>query len=122
MKDVPPEMQNGELPTCPFSAHYERLLEDLDTTSTSLHDDEFHFADNDQDRELLSQLQAHLPGCPTCTVILARARTRRYWQHQQLRRFLHESERKVPSSTMRIIQALAHEPQQPFPEAKNGHK
>ncbi len=121
MKDVPPEMHNGKLPDCPFSAHYERLLEDLDTTSTSLHDEGFHFEGNDHDRELLLQLQAHLPGCPTCTVILARARARRYWQRQQLRRFLNESEQKVPSSTARIFQALARE-KQPVPETQNGRK
>jgi hypothetical protein len=121
MTDVPPEMHNGNLPACPFSAHYERLLEDLDTTSTSLHDDVLRFEGNDHDRELLLQLQAHQPGCPTCTVILARARTRRYWQRQQLRSFLNESEKNVPSSTARILQALAREPQ-PLPATHNGHK
>jgi hypothetical protein len=121
MTDVPPEMHNGNLPACPFSAHYERLLDDLDTTSTSLHDDVLRFEGNNHDRELLLQLQAHLPGCPTCTIILARARTRRYWQRQQLRRFLNDSEKNVPSNTAHILQALAREPQ-PLPATHNGHK
>lgn len=120
MKDVPPERQSGKLPSCPFSAHCERLLDDLDKKSS----DESLFADDAQDRELLLQLQAHLPGCPTCTVILTHARARRFWLRQQLHQVLIESEQKVPSSTTRIMQTLAREPK-PFSEThapSNGHQ
>ncbi len=124
MKDVPSEMQRGKLPSCPFSVHYERLLEDLDNTHPSLQQDNLLLADTAQDKRLLLQLQAHLPGCPTCTIILARARARRFWQRQQLRRLLRESEHNVPSSTTRILQAIVREKQQfPVEKAKsNGHK
>jgi hypothetical protein len=121
MKDVPPDMQHGKLPFCPFSAHYERLLEDLDKKNSG---DEFLLAESAQDKHLLLQLQAHLPGCPTCTVILVRARAQRFWQREQLRRLLRESEQNVPSSTEQIMQAIVRE-KQSFPEAKatsNGHK
>jgi hypothetical protein len=120
MKDVPPEIQRGKLPSCPFSAHYERLLEDLDKKNTSFQDDDLLFADTAQDKQLLLQLQAHLPGCPTCTVILARARAQRFWQRQQLRRLLIVGEQTVPSSTTRILQAIVRE-KQPLP-LSNAHK
>ena len=122
MKDVSPEMQRGKLPSCPFSVHYERLLEEFDTKSPSSQDDERFPAENAQDRQLLPQLQAHLPGCPTCTAVLAHARAQRLWQRQQLRRLLIEGEQKVPASTARILQAIAREKQQGATVGSNGHK
>ncbi len=101
MKDGMPETYNNSLPSCPFSVHCEDLLEDLDKNSPSM--------DNDQDRQLLMQLQTHIPGCPTCTFILSHARIRRSLQRQQIHRFLSESEQKVPSTTAHIMQAIARE-------------
>ncbi|MBV9256520.1 MAG: hypothetical protein JO215_00725, partial [Ktedonobacteraceae bacterium] len=124
MTDVTPETQRRELPPCPFSVHCERLLEDLDKNSPSLQDSQFLFADDDQDRQLLAQVRKHLPECPTCMVVLTHARAQRFWLRQQLLLLLGENEQKVPSSTARIMQALAHEPAI-RPEAlpsKNGHK
>lgn len=109
MKDVSPERQNGKLPTCPFSTQYERLLEDLDTVSTTLYNEEAYFELSGLDRELVQQLQRHQQECATCSVVLARARARRHWQRQQLRRCLNEGEQEVPSTIPQIIQALARE-------------
>lgn len=123
MKDGTPETQHNKLPPCSFSVHCERLLEDLDTNSASIQDASFLFADNAQDRQLLLQLQAHLPGCPTCTFLLSHARIRRFQQRQHLQRFLLESEQKVPSTTAQIMQAITREWKK-VPEERvvsNGH-
>ena len=124
MKDGNPETRNNKFPPCAFSSHCERLLDDLDRISSPLQDNAFLATDNVQDRQLLIQLQAHIPTCPTCTFVLSQARMRRFQQRQQIRRFLLESEQLVPSSATHIMQAIAREPRQ-VPEkiaASNGHK
>jgi hypothetical protein len=123
MKGGNPETHNHTFPHCPFSAHCERLLEDLDKNSSSLQNDAFQITDNDRDQQLLLQLRAHIPECPTCTFTLSQARVRRFQQRQQLRRFLHATEQKIPSNTAHIMQAIAREhKKEPEKEsASNGH-
>lgn len=123
MKDGNPETHTNKFPPCTFSSHCERLLDDLDKNSSPLQNDAFSAMDNDQDRQLLTQLQAHVPTCPTCTFVLSQARIKRFQQRQLIRRFLLKSEQIVPSSTLSIMQAIAHEPRE-IPEkvaASNGH-
>ena len=123
MKDGNLETHAHTFPPCMFSSHCERLLDNLDKNSSPLQDDAFLVIENEQDRQLLTQLQTHIPTCPTCTFTLSQARIRRFQQRQQLRRFLLENEKKVPSSTAHIMQAIAREPRK-VPEevvASNGH-
>jgi hypothetical protein len=123
MKDGNPETHTNTFPPCTFSSHCERLLDDLDKNSSPLQDDAFLVTENDQDRQLLTQLQAHIPTCPTCTFVLSQARIKRFQQRQQIRRFLLKGEQIVPSSTLSIIQSIAREPRE-VPKkvaASNGH-
>jgi hypothetical protein len=123
MKDGNPETPNNKFPPCAFSNHCERLLDDLDKNSSPLQNNAFQVIDNDQDRQLLIQLQAHIPTCPTCTFVLSQARIRRFQQRQHIRRFLLESEQLVPSSATYIMQAIAREPREVLEKvtASNGH-
>ncbi len=123
MKDGNPETPDNTFPPCTFSSHCERLLDDLDKNSSPLQDDVFWAIDNDLDRQLLLQLEAHIPTCPTCKSALSQARIRRFQQRQHIRRFLLKGEQIVPSSAAHIMQAIAREPRE-VPEkvaASNGH-
>ncbi len=125
MKGGNPETHNNnnKFPYCPFSAHCERLLEDLDKNSSFLQNDTFQITD-DADRQMLQRLRAHIPECPTCAFTLSEARVMRFQQRQQLRRFLLTNEQKVPSSTTHIMQAIARERKETPEEgvASNGHR
>jgi hypothetical protein len=127
MKEETPAIRHGDYPPCSLSAHCARLLDDLDAGETR--DDARLFGENGADREdredrrLLEQLRTHVPTCSLCTATLAQERATRSRQRQMLRQVLAESERAVPSTTARILQALTREEQelQSVPAGSNGH-
>lgn len=121
MKEETPATRHSDDPPCSLSAHCARLLDDLDTGETR--DDAPLFGEDNEDRRLLEQLRTHVPTCSLCTATLAQERGIRLRQRQMLRQVLAESERAVPSTTARILQALRREEQelQSVPAGSNGH-
>jgi hypothetical protein len=59
---------------------------------------------------LLEQLRVHVPTCSICTGTLSSARRLSLWQRGMMRKLLAESERLVPSSTRRIVEAIRLKP------------
>ena len=101
----------GSLPPCVLSTQCRRLLNDLDAPGapdvTNSFEQVFSTTTSDRrDELLLEQLRRHLPGCPTCASILAQERQLRSQQRDVLRRYLADSESRVPSTTERIFAAL----------------
>jgi hypothetical protein len=118
MKEETPTTRHGDYPACSLSAHCAPLLDDLDLGETR--DDALLLG---EDRRLLEQLRAHVPTCSRCKATLTQERATRSSQRQALRQVLAESERAVPSTTARILQALRREEQelQGVPTSSNGH-
>ncbi len=124
MKEETPATRHSDYPPCSLSALCVRLLDDLDAGETR--DDALLFREDrgdSEDRRLLEQLRTHVPTCSLCTATLAQERATRARQRQALRQLLAESERAVPSTTARILQALTREEQelQGVPAHSNGH-
>jgi len=106
----------GSLPPCVLSTQCRRLLNDLDALGapdvTNSFEQVFSTTTSDRrDELLLEQIRRHLPGCPTCTSTLAQERQLRSQQRDVLRRYLADSESRVPSTTERIFAALQEQEQ-----------
>src|SRR5579883_2746011 len=90
-------------PSCPMSEQCVRMLDILDDMRDG-------FPPGwDDDAQLAEQLFEHLQTCPICTAAVARARAAREWQRQALRALLADGEQAVPSTTSRIMAAIARE-------------
>lgn len=107
MKEGTPDAYDSELPRCSLSSRCMRLLDDEDR---ALRWDD-SLAEDLRDRRLLEQLRAHVPACRTCTATLTQERAMRSEQRSVLHQLLMESEREVPATTTRILQALKREEQ-----------
>jgi hypothetical protein len=97
------------LPPCAMSSHCLRLADVLDNLVP--------LTDNPQDQLLVAQLQTHLSTCPTCNAVLAQARRQRNQQRAALRTILREGEQKVPSTVLRIHEALDREAERELPNS-----
>jgi len=102
-------MQTGNsrgLPPCHLSKHCLRLLDRLD----ELHELPQHSVDylleHSGDEQLLTQLDLHIPQCPTCTTVLTMARKQRDWQRSSIQMVLVEGEQSVPSTTTRVMSTI----------------
>jgi hypothetical protein len=94
---------------CFLSRHCILFLDELDTLYFL--PQKGFFASPDQlpdleDAQLLEQLRAHIPTCSICTATLTHARRFSVRQRSMLRKMLMESERTVPSTSRRIMDAV----------------
>lgn len=113
MQDQTPDFPIQDLPPCLLSVHCFRLVDALNEQNNGLRVElapsgafqNTHLADE----QLLDLLHAHIPDCPSCTTALARARNMRLRQRSALRDLLVEGEQSVPSTTVRIMQAIGSE-------------
>lgn len=96
------------LPPCSLSIHCLRLLDDLDDPDIM---QKFGQGSLTEDERLLGQLRTHLPDCPTCSAVLAKARRVRARQRAVLRELLNESEASVASTTAQVL-AMIHRGQE----------
>lgn len=97
------------LPPCSFSPQCLRLLDDLDLPATARAPARLSYIDDLQDERQLRQLRSHVPGCPTCSALLAEARHTRTEQRIMLHHFLIANEKRVPAATQAIFIALRDE-------------
>jgi hypothetical protein len=93
--------ESRSLPPCAMSLHCLRLVDALDSLVP--------MTDDLQDQLLITQLGAHIPTCPTCKAVLAQARLRRSHLRASLHTILLEGEERVPSTVLRIQQAIRRE-------------
>lgn len=91
------------LPPCSLSIHCLRLLDDLDDPDIT---QKFRQVSLTEDEHLLGQLRTHLPDCPTCSAVLAKARRVRAQQRAVLRELLNESEASVASTTAQVLAVI----------------
>ncbi len=89
------------LPPCALSSHCLRLVDGLDSLVP--------ITDDLSDQLLITQLRTHIPTCPTCKAVLAQVRMRRSQQRAALQILLNEGEERVPSTVLRIQEALHRE-------------
>lgn len=97
------------LPPCSLSTDCLRLLDDLDKSGNAQQLEQVSFTEDIQDEQLLDQLLLHLPGCSTCTSVLAHARSVRFQQRAMLWDFLIESEASVSTTISGIFVAIRRE-------------
>lgn len=97
-----------DLPPCSFSPQCLRLLDDLDTPAASA-PGRLAYIEDLQEKRRLRQLRSHLANCPTCSALLAEARRARARQRMMLYHFLQANERRVPSTSHAIIEAMRQE-------------
>jgi len=97
------------LPSCSLSTNCLRLLDDLDKLDITRQLEQVSYAEDTQDEQLLEELLLHLPDCPTCTVVLAHARSVRFQQRAMLWNFLIESEASVSTAISEIFVAIRRE-------------
>ncbi len=107
------------LPPCPLSPQCLRLLDDLDVPLTARAPGQLAYIEDLQDERQLRQLRSHVPGCPTCSALLAEARHTRTQQRTMLYHFLLTNEQHVPSTSQTILVALHREQAQQ--EAQEKH-
>lgn len=98
-----------DLPPCALSPQCLRLLDDLDMPPTARAPAQLTYIDDLQDERQLRQLRSHVPGCPTCSALLAEARRMRTQQRTMLHHFLLANEQRVPATTRSIFAALRRE-------------
>lgn len=98
-----------DLPPCSFSPQCLRLIDDLDMPSAVSVPSQLSYIGDLQDQRELRKLRSHVPGCPTCSALLAEARRMRTQQRMMLYHFLIANERQVPSTTGAIFEALRRE-------------
>src|SRR5690348_5145244 len=101
-----------DLPPCSFSPQCLRLIDDLDMPAAVSVPAQLSYIGDLQDERELRKLRAHVPGCPTCSALLAEARHMRTQQRMMLYHFLVANERQVPSTTGAIFEALRREQDQ----------
>jgi hypothetical protein len=97
-----------DLPPCSFSPQCLRLLDELDALEASA-SGRLAYIEDLQEKRRLRQLRSHLANCPTCSALLAEARRTRTQQRVLLYHFLHTNERRVPSTSQAIIEAMRRE-------------
>jgi len=97
-----------DLPPCSFSPQCLRLLDDLDMLEESAFG-RLAYIEDLQEKRRLRQLYSHLANCPTCSALLAEARRTRAQQRMMLFHFLKANERRVPSTSLAIIEAMRRE-------------
>lgn len=100
------------LPPCSFSPQCLRLLDDLDLPSKVRTPAHLAHITDLQDERQLRQIRSHVPGCPTCSALLAEARHTRTEQRAMLHNFLIANEKRVPATTAAIFVALRREQEQ----------
>ena len=110
------------LPPCTLSPQCLRLLDDLDLPPTARAPAQLAYIEDLQDERLLRQLRSHVPGCPTCSALLAEARHTRTGQRTMLHHFLLANEQRVPSTTQTIFVALHREQDQQEVEEKRAKR
>ena len=94
------------LPPCSLSIQCLRLLDDLDDPDITQKFRQVSLTEDGQDERLLGQLRTHLPDCPTCSAVLAKARRVRAQQRAVLRELLNESEASVASTTAQVLAVI----------------
>jgi hypothetical protein len=97
------------LPPCHLSKHCLRLLDTLDELHQLPRHSVNYLLEHSEDEQLLTQLDLHIPQCPTCTTILTMARQQRNRQRSSIQMVLAESEQSVPSTTARIMSTIQSE-------------
>lgn len=97
------------MPPCSLSTACLRLLDDLDKSGNAQRLEQVSFTEDIQDEQLLDQLVLHLPGCSTCTAVLAHARSVRFQQRAMLWDYLIESEASVSTTISGIFVAIRRE-------------
>lgn len=97
------------LPPCSFSPQCLRLIDDLDIPAVASTPARLAYIEDLQDERQLRQLRSHVPGCPTCSALLAEARRLRTQQRMMLYHFLVANERQVPSTSGVIFEAIRRE-------------
>jgi hypothetical protein len=105
MKDKMPGSSVHNLAPCPLSIHCLRLLDEIEGPA-SLHQVEMLYEEDKRELQLVEQLRAHVPTCPTCAAALERAHRMRAQQRRLLRDVLTEGEQMVPSTTVQIMSAV----------------
>jgi hypothetical protein len=98
-----------DLPPCSYSPECLRLIDDLDVPSVASIPMRLSHIDDLQDQRRLRQLRSHVPGCPTCSALLAETRRMRSQQRTILHHFLIANETHVPSTTGAIFAAIRRE-------------
>jgi hypothetical protein len=98
-----------DLPPCSFSPQCLRLIDDLDMPAAPTVSPQLSYIGDLQDERELRKLRSHVPGCPTCSALLAEARRMRTQQRMMLYHFLVTNERYVPSTSGAIFEALRRE-------------
>ncbi len=95
-----------DLPPCAFSPQCLRLVDDLDMPAVVSTPARMAYIEDLQDERQLRQLRTHLLSCPTCSALLAEARRMRTQQRMMLYHFLVGNEKKVPSASGAIFEAM----------------
>ena len=98
-----------DLPPCSLSPECLRLIDDLDIPAAPRAPTRLSHIHDFQDARQLRQLRSHVPGCPTCSALLADARRTRSQQRTMLHHLLLANEIRVPSTTESIFAALRRE-------------
>jgi Tol biopolymer transport system component len=98
-----------DLPPCSYSPECLRLIDDLDVPPVPRAPMRLSYIDDLQDQRRLRQLRSHVPGCATCSALLAETRRTRTQQRLLLHRFLIANEQSVPSTTGAIFAAIRRE-------------
>ncbi len=106
-----------DLPPCSFSPECLRLIDDLDVPTAARAPARLSHIEDFQDRRRLRQLRSHVPGCPTCSALLAKTRQIRSQQRLALHHFLIANEKHVPSTTGAIFAAIQREQALVAPDA-----
>ncbi len=97
------------LPPCSLSTDCLRLIDDLDKPGIAQAAEQISFTEDIQDEQVLDQLLLHIPGCLTCTAVLAHTRSVRFQQRTMLWDFLIESEASVSTTIPEIFAAIRRE-------------
>ena len=105
--------ENGKearsLPPCPFTAKSLLFSDELSIPANAQAENALLpliEIDDLRDERLLAQLRSHVPTCPTCTSALKEQRRLQEQQRVSIHSLLLEGERRVPSTTSRIIAAV----------------
>ena len=113
MKEETSSPQEDGLPSCSLSEYCIFVLDELETSSGQAAT--FSDEEDNTHQQLLAQMQAHIPICPTCSRTLAQLRKERDHQRSLLRTWLHEDEHNVPSTVASILSVVREGQQIPQP-------